>query len=308
MEKIVIRWTQIWLAVAVLIALFATAGRSLAQSEDTTSQNEANSIEINDAILMIVDSRSISSQVSGMIMDLNVTEGDLVIRDEVIAKIDDREIMLELDEARIEASIALERTNSNVEVEFSEKARLVAEADYQRAIESNRQFAGVVSQTEMDRLRLVVEKNEAELKKILFDKKLLELNSQLANAKVRRKEFELERLRVHAQMDGKVVEINKRQGEWVQTGEPFFKIVRLDKLRVENYVPAELATNDLLGAKATFAFGVDTDTQNYNAQVVFIDPNVNPLNSQTRIWVEVENPNLVLRPGMKGHLNIELPK
>ena len=40
-------------------------------------------------------------------------------------------------------------------------------------------------------------------------------------------------------------------------------------------------------------------------QIVFISPEIDPLNSQVRFWAEIENAELKLRPGMTATLTIE---
>jgi macrolide-specific efflux system membrane fusion protein len=39
--------------------------------------------------------------------------------------------------------------------------------------------------------------------------------------------------------------------------------------------------------------------------VVFVSPEVDPVNGQVRIWAEIDNKSLVLRPGLQGALLIE---
>ncbi len=39
--------------------------------------------------------------------------------------------------------------------------------------------------------------------------------------------------------------------------------------------------------------------------IVFVDPEIDPGNAQIRIWVEIENPELRLRPGMRAWLDLD---
>ncbi len=43
----------------------------------------------------------------------------------------------------------------------------------------------------------------------------------------------------------------------------------------------------------------------FAGHIVFVNPEIDPLNSQVRVWAEVENPDLKLRPGMQATLTIE---
>ena len=38
---------------------------------------------------------------------------------------------------------------------------------------------------------------------------------------------------------------------------------------------------------------------------IFVDPEIDPVNQQVRIWAEIDNERMQLRPGMRGRLTIE---
>jgi multidrug efflux pump subunit AcrA (membrane-fusion protein) len=37
-----------------------------------------------------------------------------------------------------------------------------------------------------------------------------------------------------------------------------------------------------------------------------VDPEIDPVNRQVRIWVEVDNPRLQLQPGMRAEMSIDV--
>jgi len=41
--------------------------------------------------------------------------------------------------------------------------------------------------------------------------------------------------------------------------------------------------------------------------VVFLSPEIDPVNSQISIWVEIDNEDLRLRPGMRAKMTIVVP-
>jgi multidrug efflux pump subunit AcrA (membrane-fusion protein) len=43
----------------------------------------------------------------------------------------------------------------------------------------------------------------------------------------------------------------------------------------------------------------------YKGRVVFVSPEIDPANSQVRIWAEIDNPQLHLRPGLRGVMTVE---
>jgi multidrug efflux pump subunit AcrA (membrane-fusion protein) len=116
---------------------------------------------------------------------------------------------------------------------------------------------------------------------------------------------QLERRAVTAPLKGMIVELQKRRGEWVQPGETIARIVRIDRLRAEGFLAARHARLDLVGSKVRLkVVGSDADNAEYPGQIVFVSPEIDPLNSQVRIWADVENSELKLRPGMQATLTV----
>ena len=83
------------------------------------------------------------------------------------------------------------------------------------------------------------------------------------------------------------------------------RIVRIDRLRVEDFVPVEVAIDGILGNPVTFTPSI-TKLQNraFLGKIVFVSPEANSLDSKVRIWAEIENTEQRLRPGLKGTLTI----
>ncbi len=264
--------------------------------------------EIDSAVLQIVETVEVPATASGPLRAVNVTQGSIIAADQVLASIVDDDARFRLEEAEIDLEIIHAQTESRVDIEFAEKSRQVAEVDFRRAEESNRAYAGVVSDREMDRLELLVQKSEAELEKIQFEKTIMLMQKRLKQVTVKQHRVELTRHEIKSGVSGQIVEINKRRGEWVNVADPVFKIVRLDRLRVEEYLPATVATSSLVGAPATIDSSQmgDSEAGNQPGQVVFVSPNIDPLNSMVMVWIEFQNPQLKLRPGMKGQVKIAI--
>ena len=203
-------------------------------------------------------------------------------------------------EAQIELEITTAQSESSLDVEFAKKSRQVAITDYRRAKESNQRYQGVVSDREMDRLKLLVEQSEAEVKKIEFEKSLLGMQKKLKRVAVEKHQLEVDRHDIKSIVAGQIVEVNKRNGEWLNLAETVFKVVRLDEVRVEEYLPADVANSKIVGSQAEFLVG----DERLKGQVTFVSPEINPLNSTVLVWVQFQNPQLKFRPGQRGSVNI----
>jgi macrolide-specific efflux system membrane fusion protein len=83
------------------------------------------------------------------------------------------------------------------------------------------------------------------------------------------------------------------------------RVLRVDRLRVEGFVPVKQLPGELEGRRVTLTVDLPGKPGAiFDGSVVFVSPEVNPVNGQVRVWAEVENPKLLLRPGIRGSLAI----
>ena len=282
----------------VLVLQLPVGEISLGQDQTT--------LEFDSAVLQIIEKTEVPATSSGPIRELLVKQGDIVKPDQVLATIENSSASIALRESVLEFEIAKSKAASTLDIDFARKSLDVAKVDLRRAQESNQQYDGVVSDREMDRLRLLVEKSNAELAKIKFDKTVLQLQQKLKRTAVDKRELELGQHRIKTKSGGQIVEIAKREGEWVNLSDTVIHVARLDKLRVEEYLPAEQADSQLLNAEASFSIVVSAKEEKLaTGKVVYVNPEINPLNSTVMVWVEFDNRKLNLRPGMKGKISIK---
>jgi macrolide-specific efflux system membrane fusion protein len=103
-----------------------------------------------------------------------------------------------------------------------------------------------------------------------------------------------------------VVQVQRHRGEWVKPGEVVVRILRLDRLRAEGFLRADQWSDDLQGCQGRVLVDLPkAPGAEFPAKVVFVDPEIDPVNSQVRVWAEVENRGLRLRPGMKARMALE---
>src|SRR5690606_26291557 len=115
----------------------------------------------------------------------------------------------------------------------------------------------------------------------------------------------LERRKMLAPIDGVVVEVNARAGEWMEPGEKVLRVLRMDRLRAEGFIATSQLPESLVGATARVTVDLP-GRKNFTVtgQVVFVSPEIDPVNGQVRVWVEVDNPDLLLRPGLHAKMQI----
>jgi macrolide-specific efflux system membrane fusion protein len=104
-----------------------------------------------------------------------------------------------------------------------------------------------------------------------------------------------------------VVQVNRRRGEWVEPGDSVVRILRIDPLKAEGFFKVDDLKYDLQDRPVTLRVNLPGKRQAvFSGRVVFISPEIDPLNGEVRFWAEVDNGQRKLRPGMRADLSVDL--
>lgn len=262
-------------------------------------------IVIEQALVSLIEQRAVPAREAGVLAEVKVREGDLVTADQDLAQMDDTHPQLMKKKATIELDIATVEAQSDVKVRFARKATEVAKAEFKRATDSTDKYKKSVSATELGRLKLEAEKAELQIEQAEQEQTSAKHTERLKQNEVDFAAWNIDRMRVRSPLAGVVVEIIHHPGEWVEPGETVFRILRMDRLRVEAFVDANKITDSLVGRPVSLSVDLPArPATEFTGKVVFVSPEVDPVNGQTRVWAEVENKGLALRPGLRGVLRI----
>lgn len=265
-------------------------------------------LQVEGAQLTLIEQVNVPAREAGVLQSVSAREGDLVTEGERLAVIDDAEAQLDKRRAEIELQIAREKAEKDIKVRLCRKSAEVAWAELRRSEESNRQFKGAVSQAEVERQRLTAEKADLEIEQAEHERVLDQLTATLKENEVAAAIRAVERRHILAPLAGMVVQVDRRAGEWVEPGETVLRMLRIDRLRAEGFVHADDATAELVGRPVVFTVeSPGRPPVRGEGKVTFISPEINPVNNQVKIWAEIDNPKLALRPGLQGRLMIRLP-
>ncbi|MCX7423665.1 MAG: HlyD family efflux transporter periplasmic adaptor subunit [Planctomycetia bacterium] len=333
-------------------------------------------IPVQSVLTRVLEEAEVPAREAGVLAKFIVREGDRVTAGQVIGQLDDEDAQLAVARAVLELAIAAKqvenslpikvaesllkeaeqdrkqvdltqriasrRSDSDVSVRHALKSRDAAKADLDRAMAARKDFAKSVSQTEVDRLRLIVEKHDLEIEKAEFEKELANLQKQIEDSTILEQDQTVERLtlsieqarlqkeidglardlkarqldqaKLHVQrrqicspLDGVVVEVFRHQGEWLEPGQRVLRIVRLDRLRVEGFVDAKRIRGEMRDAPVRVDVELaDEIKAKVKGKIIFVSPEVDPVNGQVRVWAEVENPDFKLRPGLRAEMLIDV--
>lgn len=98
---------------------------------------------------------------------------------------------------------------------------------------------------------------------------------------------------------GTITEIMMTEGSYLMEGSGIIKLADLNNLWLETQVNVNYAKNLKIGQNATVTFS-DFPNKTINAQVSFINSEINPDSRLLLIRMEIPNPNLQLKPGMQA--------
>lgn len=265
-------------------------------------------IVVEQALVSLIEQRAVPAREAGVLADVKVREGDLVTAEQDLALMDDTHPQLMKKKATIELDIAKVDAESDVKVRFARKSTDVAKAELKRATDSTDKYKRSVSATELGRLKLEAEKAELQIEQAEQEQTSAKHTERLKQNEVDFAAWNIDRMRVRSPLAGVVVEIIHHPGEWVEPGETVFRILRMDQLRVEAFLDSTKITDSLVGRPVSLAVDLPgKPATEFTGKVVFVSPEVDPVNGQARVWAEVENKGLALRPGLHGTLRIGQP-
>ena len=256
------------------------------------------------ALISAIDTVDVPAREMGILKRIDVREGELVTAGQLLAELDATEAELGVRKAREELAIAQAHAKHELKLKVARLTHAVTEAELTRAVESNKKFADAVSATELDQLRLSRDKAEAEIDHAGYELSLAALSVNLKATELAAAEQVLERRRVFAPIAGKVVEVQRRPGEWTQPGEKLFRIVNSDRVRAECLLSAKEYPDDLTGTSVVATLPTKSRETRFEGRITFVDPEINAVSGQFRIWAEFSNSGHVLRPGHRITLTV----
>jgi len=274
-------------------------------------------------LVSLIDEARVPAQEKGVLVSLNVHEGNQVLAEGLLAQIDDREARMSKRIAVLEQKASKEEAENDIEVRFTRAAADVAEAEYLEALEANRRVKGTYSDAEVRRLELMHGKSVLQIEQSELKFKIAGLTNEVNEAKVEAADLYLQRRRIESPIDGEVVEVYPHVGEWVNPGDPIMRIVRMDRLRVEGFLKADdFAQHEIHGRGVTIVVRLPHGrTVRLKSKISYVNPLVEA-SGEYRVWAEVGNQPVavdraeppgrvrpwLLQPGLTAEMTIHLDR
>lgn len=243
----------------------------------------------------------------------------------------------------VDVTIATQKASNDLRVLAATKAEAVAKNELARAFDARKRYVDSVSQSEIDGLSLAYERARLEKEQARFERQIDQLNVdsekqaeivqkiavdeaeiqmsqsvhqheiETLEQQRRQNQSELAELlldhhNVVAPFDATVVDVMRRPGDWVRAGAPVVRLVGLRRLRAEGYVDAELR-KPLLTVDSPSLFLRDSggNVIERTGDIIFVSPEIDPVNQQVRFTVEFDNPDDAVLPGMRMTMHLRMP-
>lgn len=259
----------------------------------------AGEIVVESVLISVIHSADVPARDTGVLSEILVREGTQVEAGTVLVKLDAVEAELTLKQVRRQLDIANQEYENYLRKLLAGKAAEVAASELKRAEEANKKYPETVSRTEVDRLRLVSEKAQIDIRLAEHEHRLLGMTAGLREIEVEQAEHGVERRHIRAPIAGTVVRIDSRLGEWVQPGASLVRLIDTRQLRAEAVLPAKYRHLDLSRCP------VRVDVPGFTAEktrpvegaISFVHPEIDPVDGSFRIWAILDNREHGLRPG-----------
>ncbi|MBS0208270.1 MAG: HlyD family efflux transporter periplasmic adaptor subunit [Planctomycetes bacterium] len=276
-----------------------------------SSQPSAGHAHVARAVVKLIDDVEVPAEEAGRMMAVHVCEGDRVEEGKtILAQLEDSRAAAAMRIATADYKAAQEKAQNDINVRFAKAAANVAQADLEANREANRRVPGTRPAIEMKKLELTYNQAALQIEQAEHEQLVAMLEADAGAAKLEAAQVDLRRRQLIAPLNGEVVEIRFRPGEWVQPGDKVLRVIRLDRLRIEgsvnarDYTPADIA-NRPVTVRVKLSRGRE---EVFTGQVVFVSPIVQ-FGGDFQVLAEVTNrrdgAGWLLRPGIEADLLID---
>lgn len=257
------------------------------------------------------DEVTVSSQGSGNLDEISVDLGTAVRRGQVIARIDQRELKLKVDQAegtlhQAEARLGIKR-GEKIDPQKQPDVRLafaaLERARYDLNASRNLAESGDISKQQLDVYQKTVDQAEARYQAALENVRNLEAIIEEKRAALDLAKKQLTDTAIISPIDGVVKEKVASRGEYLQPGKPIVTIVQINPLRLKLEVPETFAAGIGRGQVVTLKVDSFPDRE-FKGVIKRINPSMDEKNRSLMAEGQVTNESGLLRPGMFARAQI----
>lgn len=235
------------------------------------------------SVLSVEHEVDVLAERDGVVVEILQDEGAHVSKGTVLARLDDRHLQAELDQAR--ASLSVAENN----VKYNEAELKARQAAYRRAQEMNK--LGLNSEAELEEAEFRAQGAEYDLASwhAVVDR---------TRAEIRKLDIDMEKTRLRAPFGGVVARRYARLGQNVIKDDKCFRVSELNPLQVRFLVPETAGRRPRTG-EIVNVVAVSDSQRVYPARITMVSPTVDPGSGSYDVTARLTGSDLgELRPGM----------
>jgi membrane fusion protein, multidrug efflux system len=240
------------------------------------------------SVLTVEHEVDVRAQHDGIVQQLSVEEGQHVKPGEILGRLDDRALQLELQKAQSDLIVAQDN------LKYKEAEHEAKEANLKRQ-ELLRQ-AGLSSEADL-------EEAQFESKATAYDAESYRALVKSSEAQIQSLQIQVEQSQFRAPFAGVVVRRYVRQGQSVQKDDLGFRVSQVNPLQVHFQVPENSGGRPDVGTSVQLAPVADPN-HSYAARIMKVSPMVDPASDSYDVMAQLNGPGLAaLSPGMAVRVN-----
>lgn len=224
---------------ALMLSALVVAG-----PQQPLPSRSSTTIEIPRSVVIAKDNVLVPARDAGALSEILTAEGRYVQEGQVLARQYDKDVRAQRKARALQLDLAIEQAKSNVEEQAAVVTYKTAIDELNESLDINRQEPGAVAESQVRRQRLQAERARLQAEVAREERKIATLQTYVSEAEVEVADLAIERRKILSPLDGKVVKLTARKGEWLQPGDPLLQVVRMDVLRVEGFIRADQALPD----------------------------------------------------------------
>lgn len=218
----------------------------------------------------IIQEVEVPAQESGPLVALPVSEGQAVQQGQDLAQLDDRLARLRLETAQTKLEAMTEKASNNIDVRAATNALQIAERERKR----NYQLftKGSMPRAEYDRSALQAKQAALQLEQAERDMQAAGKDAQIETYNVKAASDSILRHQVKSPINGVVMELHKRPGEWVNAGDNVMRVAQMDRLYVQGLLDSSLFNpHEIEGQKVTISVPVARgESLEFRGRIIFV--------------------------------------
>ena len=256
------------------------------------------------AQLELIDDVEVASRDSGKVTKVFLKPNEAVTSGQPIVALDQEFFKAEAESARKELDIAAKESENDTDLRFAKKSAEVNRKTLERSCKAFESFSKSVSKTELERLELDLERSTLSAEQALHSKQVNELRRQLQEEKLNVAQLRLKYRTIESPLDGEIAEVKVQPGQWVQAGQPVARVFNLKTLRVTALVSQEDVLKIKRDQNAEFVAEIGDTKISTSGTVSFVSREIDPVAGDCIIWIDVDNSENKLLPGMRGKVRV----